>query len=67
DGISVTLQATNMVFLQYQETKPVTEFVDALYRQGVNICPGEQIRLVLHKNVTREDCVSVVAAIKNAL
>lgn len=67
DGISVTLQATNMVFLQYQATKPVTEFVDALYRQGVNICPGEQIRLVLHKDVTREDCVSVVSAIKNAL
>lgn len=67
DGISVALQATNMVFLQYQAIKPVTEFADALYRQGVNICPGEQIRLVLHKDVTREDCVSVVAAIKNAL
>ena len=67
DGISVTLQATNMVFLQYQATKPVPEFADALYRQGVNICPGEQIRLVLHKDVTRENCVSVVSAIKNAL
>ncbi|TMO84868.1 low-specificity L-threonine aldolase [Pseudoalteromonas spongiae] len=67
DGISVVLQATNMVFLQYKASKPVTEFADALYRQGVNICPGEQIRLVLHKDVTREDCDSVVAAIKNAL
>lgn len=66
-GIAVAGCATNMVFVNYQGTKPVFEFAEALYNQGVNICAGEQIRLVLHKDVTREDCVSVVEAIKNAL
>lgn len=67
DGITVVAQATNMVFLQYHAKKPVTEFAELLYKQGINICAGEQIRLVFHKDISRQDCQTVVDTIKRIL
>lgn len=67
DGLKVINQFTNMVFVEYLGELPAADFANKLLEQGINICAGEQIRLVLHKDISRQDCQTVVNTIKRIL
>ncbi|MAD90835.1 MAG: low-specificity L-threonine aldolase [Pseudoalteromonas sp.] len=65
DELTVTKQFTNMLFVEYQGPLSSTELADKLLVKGIKICAGEQMRFVLHKDVSKEDCKRVVEGFKS--
>jgi threonine aldolase len=67
DELTVTKQFTNMLFVEYQGPLSPTELADKLLEKGIKICAGEQMRFVLHKDVSKQDCKKVINTFKNIL
>ncbi len=58
---------TNMVFAKVPESIDVKALAASLRKQGILITPGATLRLVTHKDISREDVVKTVQAIKSCL
>ena len=67
DELTVTKQFTNMLFIEYQGPLLPIELTDKLLEKGIKICAGEQMRFVLHKDVSKQDCKKVINTFKNIL
>ena len=67
DGLKVTGQHTNMVFVDYLATLPSEIFASKLFDQGINICSSDSMRLVLHKNISKEDCERFVEVVRQVI
>lgn len=59
----------NMVFFDFKDKVDDQDFINYLDTKGIKINPRElgKFRLVTNKDVTKEDCLEVVAAIKSYL
>ncbi|MCL1036823.1 low-specificity L-threonine aldolase [Shewanella submarina] len=58
---------TNMVFAKVAESIDVKALAAGLRELGILITPGATLRLVTHKDISREDVVKTVQAIKSCL
>ena len=67
DELTVTKQFTNMLFVEYQGPLSFAELAEKLLEKGIKISAGEQMRFVLHKDVSSADCKRVVEAFKAVL
>ena len=69
DGFEVEMSMlqTNMVFVQVASDIDIHALADALKQQGVIITPSSRLRLVTHKDISRQDIVTAIKHIKQVL
>ena len=69
DGFEVDLDRvqTNMVFVTLAGQVDAKALAAGLREQGILVTPGATLRLVTHKDISREDVIHTVQAIKSCL
>ena len=62
--VDLTQVQTNMLFAKCRPNVDVVALCDSLRTQGIIVSPGAVLRLVTHKDVSRQDMDTVLQAIK---
>ncbi|WP_195707168.1 low-specificity L-threonine aldolase [Vibrio metoecus] len=68
-GFSVNMQwvQTNIVFAKLEADIDITMIATRLHQEGITITPGNPLRLVTHKDITRSDIETFLAKLKTLL
>ncbi|KQA20315.1 low-specificity L-threonine aldolase [Vibrio metoecus] len=68
-GFSVNTQwvQTNIVFAKLEADIDITMIATRLHQEGITITPGNPLRLVTHKDITRSDIETFLAKLKTLL